>query len=151
MKFWNSFFKKSKRIAFIDGDQPIPGLVAAYKKYLGGTGIETHFIRAINGGGNPPHEVKQFPEEVNKIYLRDYTAGKEVVDKFIGAYIQKSLAEGYSEIIVVSSDYDFIEIFKLSLELNPNVKNVNFKIIVPKARGRLVEAESVANIEIVKL
>jgi len=114
-------------------------------------GLVKDFIGHNGRVVNPHKMAKKFPDDVNKIYLRGYATGKEIVDKFIGAYIQKSLAEGYTEIIVVSSDFDFIDIFKLALELNPTVKNVSFKIIVPNARGRLSEVETSTNIEIIKL
>jgi hypothetical protein len=31
----------------------------------------------------------------------------------------------------LSGDYDFIDIFKMSMKLNPNLKNVTFRMIVP--------------------
>lgn len=140
------YFKRDKSIAFIDGDQPIPPLLEVYNKYLKNT--ETHFVRAILSDANPPKALKK--TGFNKIYLRDLSAGKECTDKFIAAFIQKSLQEGYTNITVVSSDYDFVDIFKMAAQLNPNAK-VSFRLIVPRAEGKLKEIPNkFMNIEIVK-
>lgn len=142
--------KAEKRIAFLDGDQPLPGIINAYNLFLKGT--ETHLIRLQNSSHAEPKILKKLDSSINKIYLVDYTAGKEVVDKFITAYIQKAIDSKYTHITVVSSDYDFIDTFKMSVMLNPLASHVTFRMIVPKAKGRLSEFESnVVNIEIVKL
>ncbi len=122
-------FKKEvpiKRIAYLDGDQSITEIVQAYHKYL--HDIETHCVRVMSG--LPP---KQLEKETgfNKIYLQGYRKGKEVTDKFISACIQKAVTDGYKEITVVSGDYDFIDIFKMAIQLNPNITDVTFRMIVP--------------------
>lgn len=91
--------------------------------------------------------------DVNKIYLVGYSKGKEVVDKFIGAYIQKALSDGYTDITVVSSDYDFIDIFKMALVLNPTIdNNVSFRMIIPKPKGRLAALPTkVCNIDVIRM
>lgn len=35
----------NKRIAFIDGDQPIEGILSAYNRYVANTNTETHVVR----------------------------------------------------------------------------------------------------------
>ena len=148
MNFLSKLFRKDKKIAFLDGDQALGGILAIHKKYLIGT--ETHLIRLLSGDARPPRCLDG-TDDINKIYLRGYATEKEVADKFIGAYIQKSIHDGYTDITVVSSDYDFIDIFKMAMLLNPKAKNLNFRIIVPNAQGKLKEApERIANIEIVR-
>lgn len=149
-----SWFRKKavKKIAFLDGDQSLPGIIAAYQKYLIGT--ETHLVRVLPPGHSAPRVLTNTPglSDINKIYLTGYTTGKEVVDKFIGAYIQKSLQDGYKHITVVSSDFDFIDIFKLAVVLNPQATDVTFRIIVPHAQGRMAALpDKVANIEVVRV
>ncbi len=107
-------------------------------------------MRLLSDDAKPPRCLKDTPD-INKIYLRGYTTGKEVADKFIGAYIQKSIHDGYNDITVVSSDYDFIDIFKMAMLLNPSAKNLTFRIIVPNAQGRIADMpDRVANIEVVR-
>ena len=145
--------KAVKKIAFLDGDQALVGIVSAYQKYLVGT--ETHLVRALTGlnRNNPTSREPKILRDltINKIYLEGYTRGKEIVDKFIGACIQKAIGDGYKHITVVSSDYDFIDIFKMAVVLNPAVTDVTFRIIVPHAQGKLAEIpDQISNIEIVR-
>lgn len=143
-----NLFKRSRKIAFLDGDQPLPGILAAHRKHL--LGIETHLIRLTGPNTGEPRVLRNITN-INKIYLTGYTTGKEVTDKFIGAYIQKALQDGCTDITVVSSDYDFIDVFKLAVLLNPAASTVTFRLIVPAAKGRLEELpENLLNIEIVK-
>lgn len=129
MSFFSRLFSwKPKRIAFLDGDQPLPQILDAYHEHL--KGVETHLVRVMADGHNEP-KILRHENDFNKIYLYGYTTGKEVTDKFIGANIQKAISDGYTEITVVSSDYDFIDIFKLAVTLNPKLKTINFKLIVP--------------------
>jgi len=152
MFFSKWFPKKVKRIAFLDGDNPLPYILGAHTKYL--KGIETHLIRALALEDKEPKILKKTPENINKIYLRGLTCGKEITDKFIGAYIQKAIQDGYTEITVVSMDYDFIDIFKMAVILNPQATKVSFRIIVPAVpnqRGRLYEPiEKIHNISVVR-
>lgn len=152
LKVLQAFFKrfsKSRKIAFLDGDQPLPGIISAYQKYLVGT--ETHLIRQMTGD-NTPKILKTLTDDVNQIFLSGYSTRKEVTDKFIGAYIQKVLAEGYTDITVVSSDYDFIDIFKMAVQLNPTASAVTFRLIVPTVKGAALNAlpAQLLNIEVVK-
>jgi len=136
------FYVKPTKIAFLDGDNPLPCILDAYAKHL--RGVETHLVRALRGEENPPKILAKSSEKINKIYLRGLTAGKEVTDKFIGAYIQKAINDGYKEITVVSMDYDFIDIFKMAIQLNPQATNVTFRIIIPAVanqHGKLYDKE----------
>lgn len=150
-RFLARFFPvKCKKIAFIDGDQPIPLLLKAYDEHIAGTGTETHFIRLLAKGTAEPKALRKI-DSFNKIYLEGLTSGKEVVDKFIGAYIQRAVSEGYSEITVVSSDYDFIDIFKMAVQVDPSAASITFRMIIPRAVGRLADLPpKIMNIEIVK-
>lgn len=145
---WFNLFKKTKKIAFLDGDQPLASILALYTKYL--TGTETHLIRQSIPGHLEPHKLRD--QTFNKIYLTGFRYGKETVDKYIGAFIQKSIADGYTDITVVSGDYDFIDIFKIAIQLNPTAKNVVFRMIVPSnCTGKVFENHAtINNIEIVK-
>ena len=144
--------KAVKKIAFLDGDQGLPQIIEAYEKYLIGT--ETHLVRAFSeniAAGNKEPKILRKLENVNKIYLSGYTARKEIVDKFIGAYIQKAIQNGYKHITVVSSDYDFIDIFKMAVILNPEMTDLTFRIIVPNGKGKMSNLpDQIANIEVVQ-
>lgn len=149
IKFLKSFFR-NKKIAFIDGDQDIHALLRSYRKYVANTGTETHFIRMKDEGSLEP-KIMRNVTDMNKIYLSGMTKKKEAVDKFIGAYIQRAVSEGYAEISVISSDYDFIDIFKMAVQIDPRAMNITFRMIVPRPEGRLDELpEKVMNIEIIK-
>lgn len=145
-KFIKDIFKKDKQIAFLDGDQDVKPLIEVYTKYL--KGIETHCVRQASVECAP----KVFKDQpFNKIYLEGFAKGKEVTDKFIAGMIQKSIADGYTTIIVVSNDYDFFDIFKMALIMNPDHKNIKFKLITPKkCAGRIKEIENTSTIEIIK-
>lgn len=146
-----NWFRKSRKIAFLDGDQNIPSTIKAYTKYLANTGTEVHLIRMKPDGCKEPKALRNLDDTINKIYLSGYSTGKEVVDKFIAAYIQRAVIEGYDQITVVSSDYDFIDIFKMAVQVNPQAGQVTFRIIIPNVRGRLAELpEQVFNIEVIK-
>ena len=143
--------KVIKSIAFLDGDQDLKSMVAAHSMYL--KGIETHLVRVQDPKNNEPKVLRKVIG-INKIYLvPEYKTGKEIVDKFIGAYIQKSVSEGYNHITVVSSDYDFIDIFKMALVLNPDIADdVTFRIIVPHPMGTLKRCPpKLRNIEVVRM
>jgi len=152
MNIFKFFSRKTKKIAFLDGDNPLPYILSAHTKYL--KGIETHLIRALAPEDKEPKILKKTSDGINKIYLRGLTRGKEITDKFIGAYIQKAIHDGYTEITVISMDYDFIDIFKMAVILNPQATKVSFKIIVPAVpnqRGRLYEPlEKIHNISVVR-
>ena len=120
-----------RKIAFIDGDQSLPELLECYEQCIQGTKTDTFFIRAMAEGVNPPKIMKKF-KDVTSVMLIGYTAGKEVVDKYIGASIQKAINDGYTEITVISGDYDFIDIFKMAMKIDERANNVTFKMIVPR-------------------
>lgn len=148
---FKKFFQKPvKKIAFIDGDQDVQSLLNAYTKHVANTGTETHFIRMKREEHSEPRQVKN-RTDFNKIYLSGLTAKKEVVDKFIAAYIQRAISEGYHEISVISSDYDFIDIFKMAVMIDEKANNVKFRMIVPKAKGRMADTpDQMFNIQIIK-
>lgn len=120
-----------RKIAFIDGDQPLPGLLECYEQCIQGTKTDTFFIRVMAEGNHPPKIIKKF-KDVTSVMLVGYTAGKEVVDKYIGASIQKAIADGYTEITVISGDYDFIDIFKMAMKIDERANNVKFNMIIPR-------------------
>lgn len=150
------FFKSepapvAKKIAFIDGDQELRGLLNAYHKYIAGTDTETHLIRLKSDKAAEP-KVLRHVENINKIYLSGFTQGKEVVDKFITGFIQKAVSDGYTHITIVSSDYDFIDIFKMAVRIDPRASEVTFRMIVPFAQGRMIDTPAqISNIEILKV
>lgn len=149
---FNWFRRKEKRIAFIDGDQPIQQYMDSYVKHVADSNTDTYLIRLKKTTDNEPKRLRKIDKRINKIYLSHLTGQKEVVDKFICGYIQKAIANGYKHITVISSDYDFIDIFKMSLIINDDVTDkVKFRLIVPKASGRMLELpDQILNIEIIK-
>lgn len=143
-----------RKIAFIDGDQSIPLALAAYHKYVANTGTETHLIRAMPQGDNPPKTLRtDRSKDINKIYLRGFSVGKEVTDKYIAGMIQKAIHDGFTHITVISSDYDFIDIFKMAVQINPEAANFTFQMVVPFAVGKKLHdaGTQVANINIIKM
>ena len=141
---------RTKKIAFIDGDQNIPMALKAYEKYVAGTGTEAHFIKMKEADQNEPKLLRNV-SGLNKIYLAGMTAGKEATDKFIGAYIQRAVSEGYREITVISNDYDFIDIFKMAVQVDSAASKVTFRMIMPRAQGRAAALPSkLLNIEVIK-
>jgi hypothetical protein len=145
-------WKRERKIAFIDGDQRLPGLIKAYQEHVVGTNTETHLIRLMSKSdrNNEPHILRNI-EGINKIYLEGFTTGKEVTDKFIGAYIQKAISDGYTHITVISGDYDFIDIFKMAAIVDKKASKLTFRMIVPNAQGRVKDLpDQLLNIEIIK-
>lgn len=143
------FKPKTRRIAFLDGDQNLTELMAAYKYYL--AGIETHLVRCHTAEQPEPRALRN-EHGFSKCYLIGYTAGKEITDKFIAAYIQRAISEGYNDITVVSNDYDFIDIFKMAVQLNPNASQINFRLITPSPLGRVKQLPAqLVNIEVIKI
>lgn len=147
---WFKWFRKPKRIAFLDGDQNIPEMIKLHAKYLKGT--ETYMVRLKNDKAKEPKVLRNVTG-FDRIYIEG-RAGKEAVDKFIAGYIQKAVHDGYSEITVVSSDYDFIDIFKMAVMINDKAAKVSFRMIVP-IDGRDNELMKnvparIANIEVIK-
>ena len=55
-----------KRIAFLDGDQPLPGIIAAYDAHLKGTDTETHLIKMLRLNSNEPKILRKLDKAVNK-------------------------------------------------------------------------------------
>lgn len=146
----NPFKPRVKKIAFIDGDQPIWSLLNCYEKYVKGTGAETHFIRCQAADALEPKVMRGKHTEINRIFVPCSIPGKETVDKFISAYIQRALAQGYTDITVISSDYDFIDIFAMAMQIDPTATQATFRLVVPKPRGRMTNMpEKLMNIEIV--
>lgn len=144
------FWPKVRKIAFIDGDQSIERALAAYDEYVANTGTETHFVKMAPSGHNEPKAIRH-RDDINRVYLQG-TAGKEVVDKFIAGYIQRAVTEGYTHITVISGDYDFIDIFKMAAQIDSAANNITFRMIIPKALGRLATLPAqIKNIEIVKV
>jgi hypothetical protein len=136
------------KLIIMDGDQPLPDIFRAYKKYVMNLdNYETRFIR-YGGGGYSPKILKKFPE-IQCTYLMHLSHSKEVVDKFIFGLIQTEISNGYTDFVVISCDYDFIDIFKMSNIINSH-KDIKFTLVVPKPRGRLAEIASNENIEVIK-
>lgn len=146
-------WKRERKIAFIDGDQSLPDVLRAYQKHVANTNTETHLVRLMTRNSNRNIEpiILRKLENVNKIYLEGFSTGKEVTDKFIGAYIQKAINDGYTHITVVSSDYDFIDIFKMAAIVDKDASKLTFRMVIPNAQGRVRELpDQMLNIEIIK-
>lgn len=146
--FFRKIFIKERSIAFIDGDQDLNLSILIYNKYLQET--KTIFIRQMPENANPPKKLKNL-SKLNSIYLSGFSTKKEIVDKCIAIYIHKAIIEGYTNITVVSSDYDFVDIFKLMSVINHAYAHIKFKLIIPHPLGKLsVLPHNVQNIEIIK-
>lgn len=139
-------YEYTKSIAFIDADQGVGDTIHAYEKYIKGKTSEVHLIRACTEEFMPK-KLKNL-KDVNVIALPGMSPKKEVTDKFIAAFIQKAIADRYNDITVVSSDYDFIDIFKMAAKLSDTSK-IKFNLIAMRATGKLAEAQ-VAGVNIIK-
>lgn len=127
--------KFENKIAFIDGDQLALDLLKAYEKHIKPLNITTYFVAMGQKNSRPPKMLKKYPELKLK-RLIGFSSKKEVTDKFIAMFIQKAISDGLDEIYVVSSDYDFIEIFKMALEINHEIQ-IKMTLIIPNPQGRL--------------
>jgi len=142
-------FIKRKDIAFIDGDQDLDLNIFVYKKYLLNT--RTIFIRQQDKKANPPRKLKSL-HKLETLYLNNFSKKKEIVDKCIAIYIHKVLTEGYNNITVVSSDYDFIDIFRLIITLETLPTHIKFRLIIPNPIGKTASLpDKYYNIEVVKI
>ena len=149
IKLLKKFFRKEKRIAFLDGDQPIPAILSAFDRYVKGTKTQTYLIRLQPAKHDEPKSLRNIDPDINKVYLQGYRTGKEATDKFIGQWIQKALTDGYTHITVVSSDYDFIDTFKMCAQLN-DVEEITFRLIVSMHAEQIDKYKSkVTNVEII--
>jgi hypothetical protein len=151
--FRKQFPEPKKEIAFIDGDNGFAMGVETFYTHL--YDIETVFVYAATVGGNSGGKEPKVLRDENKfrkIRLSGFTTKKEIADKYIAAAIQKAVDDGYNNITVVSSDYDFVEIFKLVSLLNQSKRHLNFKLIIPNPQGRLTSLpEQLSNIKVIKL
>jgi hypothetical protein len=134
---------KDGSIAFIDGDQPMIQILKSYEYHLKPENIKTHFVSLRQADTNPPNILKKYPElTIN--FLTGFSRGKEVTDKFIAMLIQKAINDGYKEIFVLSSDHDFIDIFKMAISINECIE-INLILIVPDAQGRMKKLKEPIN------
>jgi hypothetical protein len=107
-------------------------------------------VQWIHCGKHTPKIVSK-DKTNNVVSLSEFSAkGKETTDKYIAMAIQKLVSEGVVDICVVSSDFDFVDIFKMITVTNPD-KCLKFKLIAPYAKGRLLREESTSTIEIIKV
>lgn len=129
---------ETNHVVFIDGDQsPVESLrsysVHTANKNLADARVE--FVLALKGITRPPKKIRRH-KAITVTALRDFKAGKEAVDKYIAIAAQKAIDEGYTKISVISSDYDFIDIFRM-LQLANKDCLVEFTLIAPDPKGRL--------------
>ena len=138
---------KFKKIAFIDGDQGQKALIAAYTDHVDKDDTVTHYVSASSISS----KVAKYHPEIIRTQLQGFSTGKEIVDKYIGAAIQKAIGEGFNHITVISSDYDFIDIFKLITILDETASNLTFRMIVPRLTSKTAPLPAkLANIEVIK-
>ena len=147
-----SFFTQRKiepkpKLVLLDGDQPLLEILAAYTKYIEKQdNCETYFVQLADVTSRGPKVLKYYPN-IKRILLSQFYPGKEIVDKFIFGYIQTAIGKGYTDITIISSDYDFIDIFHMSNQLN--IKVISFTLIIPRRIGRLKQLKSMGNITII--
>ena len=147
-----SFFTKRKavskpKLVLLDGDQPLLEILKSYTRYIEPhDNQETYFIQLADVSSKGPKVLKYYPK-ITRILLSGFSSGKEIVDKYIFGYIQTAISNGYTDITVISSDYDFIDIFRMSNRLN--VKVISFTLIIPRRAGRLKSLKSIDNITII--
>lgn len=133
------FFPEKKTIVLLDGDQSIHFLLNSIHQH-NLLGNEILFIRSNMTEAEIPRKLKGLP--LIQVNLLGYRARKETTDKFIGIKIQQVLlSKKYKEIIVVSNDLDFIDIFLLVIKVNKesDVKDIEFTLIRNSENKQLVE------------
>lgn len=137
----------TRKIAFIDGDQFTNKNMSIYRTHILKKGYECQFITA----SNIPKKVTK-EKRINITRLHGFRAGKEATDKYISAYMQKSIGEGYNDILIVSSDYDFVDIFKMTAMLNTDAKTLKFTLVVPDSgRWTPKQTEHAKHVDIVRV
>ena len=127
------------RLIIFDGDQSINPIMKVHDKIISKIPkdkVRIEFVKMHYIGESPPKILKKFPH-INFVPLSGFSAKKEVVDKWIGIRIQQAIDAGCQQISVVSSDFDFVDIFRMILMMNPTKKNLNFTLIAPKPIGKL--------------
>ncbi len=145
----NNYLRDKQKLVLLDGDQPLLETLAAYSKYIEPLkNCETYFIQLADIASKGPKVLKYYPN-INSILLSRFSPGKEIVDKYIFGYIQTAISKGYTDITIISSDYDFIDIFQMSNLLNDN-RNIKFCLIIPRPIGKLKNLKSGENITIIK-
>lgn len=137
MNFLNWFRKptQEKGCVFIDGDGGVPQLMDAFDKYAKGS--EAYFVRQCSKDCEP--RIMRDREDFNKIFLAGMKTRKEATDKFIAMMLQQKIRDGYSNFTVISSDTDFVDIFKMAIIANPEM-NFKFRFIIPA--GAVVQKDS---------
>lgn len=148
MKWLKSLFGRkpeqpNKTLVFVDGDQYTKSrLDLILKRY------HDQDIRWITASTIPKPVQKSIK---NITALGDMSdKGKESADKYIAIAIQKAISDGKRDIVVVSVDYDFINIFKMLSAVNPDL-NLNFTLLAIKAYGRLCSTASTSSINIIRI
>lgn len=145
---WFKLATKSKAVCFIDGDSNISGAIKAWEKYV--KCQETIFVRYRKNEEAEPRSLRK-ENRFSITYLNNFEPGKENVDKYIAILIQKYISNNYDNIIVISEDYDFIDIFSMLVKINSD-KPLNFELIIPKAQGKLINPKPVSfNLKITKI
>ena len=116
-----------KPLVLIDGDSlaTSPFIVDLLKPTM-----ETYWFQAVKNNMAMPKFVKN-AEFIYTVALAGCRTGKEAVDKYIGMVLTKAIIDGYTEIYIVSQDYDFIEIARMAAHIVEPKTKVSIKVVCP--------------------
>lgn len=127
---------EKKSIVLVDGDQFTPAAIQAYEKFILGKYKETVFVTVHNI--SKKNRSKKLTDQMRIVQLQGYNKGKETTDKYIGIEAQKAISAGYTELVFLSSDKDFVDIMKFLRISNPEAE-LEMTLIAPCPKGALLD------------
>lgn len=127
---------EKKAIVLVDGDQFTPAAMQAYEKFILGKYKETVFVTVLNI--SKKNRSKKLTDQMRIVQLQGYNKGKETTDKYICIEAQKAISAGYTELVFLSSDKDFVDIMKFLRISNPEAK-LEMTLIAPCPEGALLD------------
>jgi hypothetical protein len=123
-----SFSQSQRTITFIDGDQ-ILGPQFLFEQHPELVFPEKPRLIYQQRNSNMPRLLKRYLNQVELIPIPNLSCKKELVDKYISIELGMAMQNPKAlRIIVVSNDYDFIDIFKLAM-LASGKSNVHFTLL----------------------
>lgn len=131
-----SFASTKKKLFIIDGDCCLYD-TWAYESVLGNS--EAYFVFIKSEIANLPKELLRYPELV-PVPLLGYRTSKETVDKYIAMLLQKAIVDGYTDINIVSKDFDMLDIVDMAIDINSPEKFVRINVIMPNITNGIAKS-----------
>jgi hypothetical protein len=128
------FGEKRKSVLFVDGDMSLVQMDKILHE------IEHNFdeiclVRLNQKDFNEPKIIRrivwEFSDKINYFLVHEWRKGKESTDKFIIAAIQKAVMMNACHIAVLTSDFDFVDVYDIISQINPE-SEIKFEVFMPK-------------------